>query len=381
VKVPSGTFSGPISLTTSNGTFTTTNIFYLPPGITRFSPTNSEPDSVVTIVGTNLLGVTNVLFNGIPATFTPPVTHTQLLAKVPAGVSTGPISVSTPAGTATAERFYGAPVVTDFSPSNGVPGTAVTIFGTNFLDATRVEFNGVIAPGFNVLSNGSTITVEVPSGAGTGPISVTGPAGRGTSAGIFAIDLLSDLSVLLAVVPDPVFIGSNLVYTAVVTNSGPFDAPNVVLQDALPASLKLVSNVVSQGSVTLQSNRVVVALGTLAKTNIATVKLFVVPQGVVGPVQNAVDVASGYDDPVPANNTAAVGVTVLPLPLLSIGPYSPGQWRISWPLMLDGYLLQYRPAFSTQSWVNLGTVPTASGTNWFVIEPASAAARFYQLKK
>jgi hypothetical protein len=81
VKVPAGVFTGPFSITTSNGSFTTTSPFHLPPGIAQFSPTNSPPGSTVTITGTNLLGATNVSFNGLSAAFTPPTAHTQCWRK------------------------------------------------------------------------------------------------------------------------------------------------------------------------------------------------------------------------------------------------------------------------------------------------------------
>jgi uncharacterized repeat protein (TIGR01451 family) len=157
----------------------------------------------------------------------------------------------------------------------------------------------VSAPGFTVVSNGNAIVVAVPPGAPTGPISVSAPAGTATSVDSFLIEMLSDLAVQLTAAPNPVFVGSNLVYTITVFNSGPFAAPNVVAEDILPGSLKLLSNIVSQGSASLHSNRVIATFGTLPTTNQATLRLFVAPQNVVGPVQNTVTVTSGYEDPAP----------------------------------------------------------------------------------
>src|SRR5437879_1987520 len=63
--------------------------------------------------------------------------------------------------------------------------TSVTINGTNFTGATAVLFNGASAS-FTVAS-ATTITATVPSGATTGPISVTTSAGTASSAGSFTV--------------------------------------------------------------------------------------------------------------------------------------------------------------------------------------------------
>jgi serine protease len=76
------------------------------------------------------------------------------------------------------------PEITSFSPIHGGTGTSVTITGIRFTGATAVKFNGHNASNFNVVSD-TSITVDVPSGATTGPISVTTPDGTGTSAGVF----------------------------------------------------------------------------------------------------------------------------------------------------------------------------------------------------
>jgi len=66
-----------------------------------------------------------------------------------------------------------APDITSFSPLIGPEGTTVTINGNNFSTpfGVTVEFNGVNAPLIDTTSG--TITVGVPVGATTGPLSVT----------------------------------------------------------------------------------------------------------------------------------------------------------------------------------------------------------------
>ena len=71
---------------------------------------------------------------------------TAIQATVPAGATTGPMSVTTPGGTATSATNFtvtaSAPTITSFAPTSGPAGTSVTISGTNFTGATAVAFNG-----------------------------------------------------------------------------------------------------------------------------------------------------------------------------------------------------------------------------------------------
>ena len=71
-----------------------------------------------------------------------------------------------------------APTISGFSPASGPAGTSVVLTGSNFAGATGVTFNGTAAPGF-VVNSSTQLTVPVPAGATTGPITVTkGPGGH-----------------------------------------------------------------------------------------------------------------------------------------------------------------------------------------------------------
>ncbi len=75
------------------------------PTISSFTPASGTAGTTVTINGSAFTGATAVRFNGVAATFTV-TSGTQLTATVPAGASTGPIAVDTPAGTGTSSDSF-----------------------------------------------------------------------------------------------------------------------------------------------------------------------------------------------------------------------------------------------------------------------------------
>ncbi len=77
------------------------------------------------------------------------------------------------------------PTIASFTPTSGPVGANVIITGNNFTGANQVKFNGVTAS-FAVNSN-TQITTTVPTGATTGPISVTTPGGTAASATNFTV--------------------------------------------------------------------------------------------------------------------------------------------------------------------------------------------------
>jgi hypothetical protein len=86
----------------------------------------------------------------------------------------------------TPNAWAAAPDVTSFAPASGPLGTVVTITGQNFTNATEVDFSTGAGATFSVDSD-MQITATVPPGSTTGPITVTGPDGPGTSATGFTV--------------------------------------------------------------------------------------------------------------------------------------------------------------------------------------------------
>src|SRR5207237_4628190 len=124
-----GANTGPLSVTTPDGTATSASSFTVvsPPTIGSFTPTSGPVGTSVTISGTSFTGATSVSFNGVSATFTV-TSDTAIRATVPAGATTGPVSVTTPGGTATSASSFtvvSAPTIASFTPTSGPVGTSV----------------------------------------------------------------------------------------------------------------------------------------------------------------------------------------------------------------------------------------------------------------
>src|SRR5438093_11826416 len=105
--------------------------------IIHFSPQIASHGQPITIRGTgfSVIGSENrVLFNDVPATVLS-ADPTQVVAVVPVGATSGAITVTTPAGSATSAIAFtvvqelGPPVIADFTPAVGTPGTSVVITG------------------------------------------------------------------------------------------------------------------------------------------------------------------------------------------------------------------------------------------------------------
>ena len=162
------------------------------PTITSFTPTSGPAGTLVTILGTNFTSSAAVKFNGATGTGFIFKSATKVKAKVPTGATTGPISVTTTAGIGTSTTNFtvpsggSTPTITSFTPTSGPAGTLVTILGTNFTSSATVEFNGATGTGF-IFKSATKVKAKVPTGATTGPISVTTTAGIGTSTTNFTV--------------------------------------------------------------------------------------------------------------------------------------------------------------------------------------------------
>jgi len=213
--IPVGATNAPITVKTTVGSATTTNTFLVTgaPIIRSFTPTVASVNTIVIIDGGDFTGVTNVFFNGQPASGFAITAQNQVQAMIPATATTGPITVHTPGGVATSATnlITGAgPIVTGFSPSAGPVNKPVIITGTGFdntFQAVSVKFNGTpITTGF--VSADTQIQTAVPAGATTGPITVT----KGTNVFLTSSNfVVGDLPLITSVTPEIGVVGTQVV--------------------------------------------------------------------------------------------------------------------------------------------------------------------------
>jgi hypothetical protein len=146
--VPPGALTGQITVVTPGGQATSSSIFFAPPTITGFNPGNGLEGTNVTITGTNFTGATQVRFNGTVGTIVNINNNNQLVARVPAGATTGQISVTVPAGTAQSTGSFSV---------NPLSNIGVSIAATNTVQAqSPVQFHMIVT---NLGPAGATVTV------------------------------------------------------------------------------------------------------------------------------------------------------------------------------------------------------------------------------
>jgi uncharacterized repeat protein (TIGR01451 family) len=374
--VPNGATTGKISITTTNGSGTNDSLFHLPAFITSVTPNTNPPGSRVRIDGTNFLGATTVIFANNVASPNFTVTNNNTIgAEVPGGISTGNIKVVTPAGTNTSvATYFAAPQVSSFNPLSGLPGDFVSVFGNNLGGATAVRFS---APGGFVNATifsqpAGRIDVAVPSGAMTGPISVVGPAGIGSSPANFTLNY-SSLQITVTNTPNPAQVGLPVTYSIQVKNLGP-NAATVLVTNILPASVAFSSSTAG----TTVGGTTAVNLGSVGVNATAGFSVTGTPSVAAVFVTNSTTASAGPLPAYPATHTIHF---VEPPALLRAEFYPPTSLLLSWPTILSNYGLEFRTNLSLGNWSPVPTLPTANNGTNTVTDQMASPERFYRLKR
>ncbi len=164
--------------------------------ISGFAPQSGPVGTSVTISGSgfsNTPSQDGVSFNGVSANITS-ATPTQLVSTVPAGATTGSISVTAPSGSASSPGVFtvtssnGVPTISSFSPTIGTVGTAVTISGSNFDSTPGNDRAGLnVQPAQVSSATATAISTNVPVGATSGHLWVTTRFGQATTSGYFFV--------------------------------------------------------------------------------------------------------------------------------------------------------------------------------------------------
>ena len=207
----------------------------------------------------------------------------SVLENLPAGVTL--VSATPSAGTWTSPKW------TLGALSSGASATMTVVVTVNS----------------NILA-GATISNTVKVSSDTFDPDAT----NNSSAALNHVDASADLSITKTASPNPVVAGQNLTYTINISNIGPSDARNVLLSDAVPASLGHVEYSPDNGSSWLTWTGTF-NHGTLAAGNNITVLI----RGTVNSnvadgsvITNTGTVSGSTSDPVSTNNSATQQTTV-----------------------------------------------------------------------
>jgi len=293
------------------------------PRITSLAPSAAAVGASVVITGASLTGTTDVTFGGGVTVAPSVVTATRVTVTVPAGAVTGPLSLTTPAGTGVSTAIFKVlPKITGFTPAGVVAGSAteVVVSGTNLRGATgepSVKVGTFAIPGPSVVSSTPTeLRFRVPVPATTGKISVKTLDGTTTSVAALTViytpkptsfvpasaavgATVSITGTNLMAATDVIFTGGvSVVPTAVTATSlkvvvpagaltGPVTVTNAAGTAATTAGFKVLPRITgfTPASVVAGSVTVVTINGTnlTALTGTPTVKVgaFVIPAGLV----------------------------------------------------------------------------------------------------
>lgn len=340
--VPVNATTGPIRVVTTNGTFTSTDLFHLPARITSFNPSSGKRGDLITVDGQNLSGTTRVLFNNAAAEFNV-LSPTRLTATLPANATSGRVSVETPAGTVLSSgTFNVTPVLDGFTPANASVGSPITLSGAGLTNIVWIRLGG-LDMSFTLLGP-TQIRAIVPLNAFSGPIRLRTLNGIETEApGTFFVD------------------GARPTISAFAPAEG-----------AAGTSVRIEG----QGLLTasrVQFNGVDAVLGTRTATSVQTT--------------------------VPANaTTGAIAVTTLdgiaisstpftlrePAVILGIERGSTSQEAVlRWNASAVGYVLQSAPSPTPGiTWTNVPGNPVTDGTTLRLTVPIpTGGASYYRLRK
>ncbi|MFJ9036652.1 IPT/TIG domain-containing protein [Streptomyces sp. NPDC102406] len=274
------------------------------PGQPQFVPKSGVIGQPITLNGSNFaVAPVTVRFGDLPAKIVGGASSTQVVARVPGGLTPGGVSaavritvsnlggavISDDTFTADPAPAFAEPT-TQFSPGNGTPGTQVTLNGFNFNAAgTQVRFAAVAATVVGV-PTATRMVVQVPAGlvpAGSTnadvKITVTNPAGSIVSDDPFRAELNIPAPTFATTPPQffpksgvagqqPIILnGNNFNFAPVTVKFETFTAVIIGTPSATQISVRVPAGMTPPGTTKDLKLSVTTAGGTATSTDIFTI--------------------------------------------------------------------------------------------------------------
>ncbi|MBI5387363.1 MAG: trypsin-like serine protease [Verrucomicrobia bacterium] len=190
---------------------------------------------------------------------------------------------------------------------------------------------------------------------------------------------VTDLSVQMAVAPNPVSPGGALTYTVAVTNHGPGSATGVFVTNFLPAEVIVGPATSTRGTVANVGGNVMVAnVGSLAIDAGAVITIQATAPSTAALLTITATVVGGQADQFLANNTATAQTAVTMIPTAAIS-LTGGNALISWPANGGAYVLMGAPSL-TGPWTDMPGSPVLAGGRYTMTLPAGAGTQFFRLR-
>jgi RHS repeat-associated protein len=248
-----------------NSQTSTTHITYIPvPTITSIDRITGQQGQTITVTltGTNFVsGITQASFgDGVavggataggfgPISVSSATTATAQIV-ISATATLGLRTVTVQNGTqraALTDAFTvipSGPVITDFNPKSGPSGTLVTVSGTNFIPsagavpqvALAQQGGGNITVPLSSFTN-TAVTFVIPSGAATGPVSITSNGQTATSGTALAIVASSNFTLTAAPAGVTLVQGQSAAAAVQLTTASGFSSLAELTLAGLPAGL------------------------------------------------------------------------------------------------------------------------------------------------
>lgn len=183
LTVPIGAANGNLNLTAIGGVAISPQPFVIAPNITGVLPTAAGVGRAVTLTGSGLNSVSQVLFNGSAGSIQSKTT-TRIIVNVPNGATSGDLTARITNYTTPGIffRIIPAPTISNIQPGSAIAGTVLTISGTGF------SASGINTLSFNNTGNGiatiisdNLLVVSVPGTASSGYLTLSNLGGSTTS--------------------------------------------------------------------------------------------------------------------------------------------------------------------------------------------------------
>jgi uncharacterized repeat protein (TIGR01451 family) len=274
-------------------------------------------------------------------------------------------------------------VVTDVLPAG------VTYVTAGVSQGSFGQTSGVVTATLGTINKGASATVSVTikpnqPGSLTNTPSVSSgvldpSTGDNSVSLITTVNPIADLRLTQSASPNPVNVSSNLTLTFVISNAGPSTANDVILSNALPATLSYVLAQSTNGSCSEASGVVTCNISSLNSNAITVVAITVQPNA-SGSITNIGRVTSSAVDFSTNNNSATNVISVSTTPTLN-GSVSGANAIFSWPTNALGYGLQYTGQLATNSvWSNLTGAVIING-NYYITNAVTGTNRFFRLAR